>query len=208
MSHLPDPGRLKAVLTPGVELFLTGPHGPKRKLPYTTVLAKPDGVFVNLVSTLANTLFEPLLRGGHIAGLVQPHDIERLEREVRVGNHRIDFRIHDPEGEHLVEIKHVGLKLEGGWGMFPDAPSKRAVSHLKTLTTHVQHGGRGSVVFIAGRGDVTRFAPARHIDPGFSMALLQAVDAGVGIFAVRVIMDTDGAFDPRPLDILLEHHTN
>ena len=202
-SHLADPGRLKAILTPGTRLYLTGPHGGGRKLPYSTILAEKDGVGINLVTTRANTLFPTLLQRGALPDLVTPDALLRLEREVKIGKQRIDFRLHDASGARLVELKNAGLRLGDGWAMFPDAPSARAVHHLETLIDHVQDGGRASVVFIVGRGDVHAFAPARHIDPDLADALEHAIDEGVSAWACRVTWDTVGARDPLLLPIHL-----
>lgn len=208
-SHLADPGRLKALLVPGARLHITGPFGPPRKLPYSTLMveAPESGALVNLVTTLPNTLAPDLLRGGHVPSLLaDPEQLERIDREVRTGHSRIDLRLHtrDDPRPHWVELKGCGLR-RGDFAMFPDAPSKRAAKHLDTLIARVADGDRASVLFVVGRGDVARFAPADHIDPDFARALRVAAAAGVAIHAVRVTLDTVGVFAPQPIPVHLAH---
>ena len=53
-SHLPDPGRLKELLIPGVELLVRPESSPKRKTSFTTVMVRNEGMLISLVSTLPN----------------------------------------------------------------------------------------------------------------------------------------------------------
>ena len=54
-SHLPDPGRLKELLIPGVELLLRPASNLlKRKTKYSTVMVRFEGKLISLVSTLPN----------------------------------------------------------------------------------------------------------------------------------------------------------
>ena len=52
-SHLPDPGRLSEILTPGRELYLRKAIASKhRKTKYSTILAKYNGELVSLIQNL------------------------------------------------------------------------------------------------------------------------------------------------------------
>lgn len=199
-SHLADPGRLVEILVPDARLFVDGPFPPPRKLAYSTVLAEQDGTLVSLVSSMPNKVFEALLTGGHLPGLATPQDIVAIKREVKRGKSRFDFEVTTRSGPVLVECKGVGLRV-GDAGMFPDAPSARALKHVEELREYVLEGGRAAVVFIAGRDDVTSFAPARHIDPAFADGLLRAVEAGVEVFAHSLKVERDGVFAGRGLEV-------
>ena len=51
-SHLPDPGRLKELLIPGVEVLLRPASNLlKRKTKYSTVMVRYEGKLISLVST-------------------------------------------------------------------------------------------------------------------------------------------------------------
>jgi len=54
-SHLPDPGRLREILTPGRELYLRKAISCEHRVTdYSTILAKYNGELVSLVSALPN----------------------------------------------------------------------------------------------------------------------------------------------------------
>ena len=54
-SHLPDPGRLREILTPGRELYLRKAIASEHRVTnYSTILAKYNGELVSLVSALPN----------------------------------------------------------------------------------------------------------------------------------------------------------
>ena len=200
--HLADPGRLKALLVPGAVVHVSGPFGGARKLPYSAVLVESGGVCVSLATALPNQLFEALLRAGSFPGLMIPERLEAVEREVKVGGSRLDFRIHDDEGPCLVEVKCVTMLGEGGWGRFPDAPSERARRHLGELIEVAGRGGRAAVVFVTGRGDVARIGAAADVDPAFAGLLAEAEAAGVSLLGLRLCFDEVGARDPVAIPVI------
>ena len=54
-SHLPDPGRLKELLIPGVYLLVRpAPENKKRSTAFTTIMVNLKGQWISLVSTLPN----------------------------------------------------------------------------------------------------------------------------------------------------------
>ncbi len=199
--HLADPGRLEGLLVPGAALRVLGPFGPPRKLAWSAALVEVGGVWVNLVTTVPNVLFEGLLRAGHLPGVAIPERIEAVEREVSIGGSRIDFRVHDDEGPCLVEVKSVTFEAGAGVGRFPDAPSARARRHVRELGERALRGERAAVVFITGRGDLSSVAPAEAVDPDFAEALREAAAAGVSLHGLRLTFDEVGAGDPAPIPV-------
>ena len=209
-SHLADPGRLREVLVPGARLYLAGPFPPPRKLRYSTVLAEVEGTYINLVSTLPNTVFPTLLEQRMFPGLTigPPAEIRREVRCDRLstphppGLHgRFDFEVHDSDGSIVVEVKGVTLSLGGGRAAFPDAPSARARRHLEGLIQIVRAGGRAALVFVVGRADIVTLEPAGHIDPDFARLLPVAVETGVQLHACGLTLDLDGARDPYSIQV-------
>lgn len=198
--HMADPGRLKEILVPGARVWLRGPFGPPRKLPWSAVLAQEGGVRVSLVTTLANTLFPSLLERGLWPALRVPAGAT-LRREVKHGDSRVDFAIEQGQRQHLIEVKSVTLCRGEGAGAFPDAPSQRARKHLEALMAHVRAGGRASVVFVGARGDLEQVEAARDIDPAFAELLEEADEAGVALLAARVTLDEQGARDPVAIPV-------
>ena len=54
-SHLPDPGRLKEILIPGVEVLLRPASDLKnRKTKFSTIMVRLQGQLISLVSALPN----------------------------------------------------------------------------------------------------------------------------------------------------------
>ncbi len=203
--HLADPGRMRELLVEDAIVHLAGPFGPPRKLPYSAILAEQNGVCVNLVSALPNTLVPLLLEQGDLPQLCVPERLLGLEAEVKVGDSRLDFCLEDDQGEVFVEAKSVTWVRDGepGVGYFPDAPSQRARKHVLELASMAARGQRAAVVFVAGRGDIAEVAPAEDVDPDFASALRQADAAGVTIVAVGLSFDSVGVFGPVSIPVRL-----
>lgn len=76
--------------------------------------------------------------------------------------------------------------------MFPDAPTSRGQKHLRELAELGALGDRASVVFVAQRGDATRFKPHETIDLEFAEVLRQVHAQGVEIHAYRCDVTLEG----------------
>lgn len=202
--HLPDPGRLTDLLTPGRRLWLEGPFPPPRRLPWGVVLAETPRAFVHLVPARANALLPLALRAGALPDLLSPDQPHALQAEVTRQDARLDFLL-TPEGAApiLIEVKAAALR-RGQAVCWPDAPSQRALKHLHHLRAEVEAGRRAALVFLAARGDVEGFALADDIDPTFAAALRDAHAAGVEVYAARFTFDIGGAGEPAPLPVALE----
>ena len=84
----------------------------------------------------------------------------------------------------FVEVKSVTL-VEGGNGLFPDAPTTRGKKHVGSLAQAVREGHRAAVVFVVQREDVIGFRPNDNADPEFGQALRDAVREDVEAHAYR-----------------------
>jgi len=103
---------------------------------------------------------------------------------VRLGESRIDFRLGGATGVCWAEIKSVTLVDDtDGVARFPDAPTARGARHVRELTAAVGRGQRAAVVFVVQRADARRFTPHDRADAAFGVALREAADAGVGVYA-------------------------
>ena len=178
-AHLPNSGRLTELLTPGRSCWLTEFDTPQRKTRFDLTLMAYAGALVSVDARLPNALFAEAL----VAGQLDPfRGYDGVEREVRFGESRLDFRLSGPESVCWVEVKSVTL-VEGGVARFPDAPTARGVRHLGELVTTVSKGDRAAVVFIIQRADAQRFVPHDQADAAFGSALREAAGAGVGVYA-------------------------
>ncbi len=180
-AHLPNSGRLTELLTPGRPCRLVPHPEPRRRTPLDLLLVEYAGALVSVDARLPGPLFAEAVVGGWLpefSGFV------RLEREVRCGESRLDFRLDGPDGPLWVETKSVTL-VEDGVALFPDAPTLRGRRHLHQLAAQVKRGERAAVVFVIQRPDAEAFMPHTRADPAFTAALVEAARVGVGVYAFR-----------------------
>ena len=180
-AHLPNSGRLTELLTPGRPCRLVPHPESHRRTPLDLLLVEYAGVLVSVDARLPGPLFAEAVREGWLSPF---SNFTRLEREVRCGESRLDFRLDGPQGPLWVETKSVTL-VEGGVALFPDAPTLRGQRHLRQLTALAARGERAAVVFIVQRPDAEVFMPHVWADPAFAAALAEAARAGVEVHAFR-----------------------
>lgn len=180
-AHLPNSGRLMELLAPGRPCRLVPRPEPHRRTPLDLLLVEYAGVLVSVDARLPGPLFAEAVTEGQLpefSGFI------RLEREVRCGENRIDFRLDCPGGPLWVETKSVTL-VEEGVALFPDAPTLRGQRHLRQLAARVEQGERAAVVFVVQRPDAEVFMPHARADPAFAAALAEAARAGVEVYSFR-----------------------
>ncbi|MFL2983643.1 MAG: DNA/RNA nuclease SfsA [Candidatus Neomarinimicrobiota bacterium] len=184
LSHLPDPGRLKELLQPGVTLLVKKENkGKSRKTTFTTVMVKKSGRWISLVSTLPNKFVNQALRRN---GLPILQSYELVRSEVTVKNHRFDFLLSDnKDRKFFLEVKSVTF-VENGIAKFPDAITLRGMKHAKALTDIVSKGGCAGILFVCQRPDAILFEPMWERDPKFSHALLNASQSGVKVWCITL----------------------
>jgi sugar fermentation stimulation protein A len=167
-AHLPNPGRLWELLSPGVPLFVL--PGRVGGLPLRVVGTERMGRPVLLDTGQANDAAERLLRASALPGL---EGARILRREAACGESRFDFLL-ERDGRPLwLEVKSCTLFGRRG-ALFPDAPSERARKHLKGLAALPP--GEGGVLILVQRGATEWFLPDYHTDPAFSAALRSVRD--------------------------------
>ena len=176
-AHLPNSGRLRELLVAARTVWLAPRHGPRRKTGYDLTLVQYGSILVSVDARIPSTLFEEALADGSLGW-----EAFSVEREVKRGASRLDFRLSGPGGVCWVETKSVTL-VEEGLARFPDAPTQRGQRHLQELIDAVKSGERAAVVFIVQRPDARRFTPHRTADPGFAERLSQALETGVEVLA-------------------------
>lgn len=181
--HCANPGRMREILRPGAELILERASGGGRRTEWTLAAAHRHGNIVPLISARASALAGALVLPALYPGA-------ELESEKTLEHSRIDWRILE-DGETWLEVKACSL-VEEGRGMFPDAPSLRAVKHLGELVRAAGRGARAEVLFMVMNPSARVFSPNPHTDPAFTLALADAVRRGLGVRAVSVSTDSAG----------------
>ena len=182
-SHLPDPGRLKEILTPGRELFLRKEkYSKNRKTKYTTVLTNFNGELVSLISTLPNKFIKECIESNNISFL-KGFRIEK--QEVKYGKHRFDFLLLNKEKKPFyLEVKSVTF-VENSIAKFPDAITERGKKHVQELTKLVKSGFQAGIIFVIQRSDASVFQPMWDRDPVFCTALNKAYNCGVNVWCIK-----------------------
>ncbi len=178
-AHLADRGRLIDLLVPGTRLLLAPREEIGRKTAFQVVAVYQNGDLVSLDSQLPNRLVAAALSLG---ALPQFARYSRVQRDVQLGPHRIDFRLSEGLDTCLLEVKSVTHLVEGV-AVFPDAPTERGHRHLELLINAARNGQRAAVVFIIQRSKGCAFAPDETIDIDFSRALRLARSVGVEVYA-------------------------
>ncbi|MBN2509980.1 MAG: DNA/RNA nuclease SfsA, partial [Spirochaetales bacterium] len=194
-AHCPNPGRLDELLFPGAPCILEAADNPERKLPYTLAAVIRNAAAVPLYSARANDLARKL-----ILPVLFPHALE-VRREYSMGSSRFDFLVSGPDDiRHIVEVKHCSL-VEYKTAMFPDAPSARALKHLKELM-HIRTlpGHKSHLIFVIGHGSPERLCPNIHTDPAFALAVHEARQQGVAFHCVSTVCDRTGAVEIENLN--------
>ncbi len=188
-SHLPDPGRLKELLYPGVELRVQSvPEDSQRKTRFTTTLVKTGDVWVSLISIMANTLAKEWLMLKQIP-YYEGYDYDRAE--IPFGNHRFDFLLTKDKKPYYLEVKSVTYSNQG-IGQFPDAVTARGTRHVNTLAKMNKEGISTGILFVCQRHDIESFKPMWDRDPVFSQALFNAYNDGINVFCVSAKVNEKG----------------
>ncbi len=195
-----DPGRLEALLRPGVELRLMPARPGRRRTRFDVALVRCGRTWTSLIPVLANRILEAAIAAGPVPGL---SGARVLAREPAHGKGRFDFRIAHRGRRVLTEVKSVGLVVEGR-ALFPDAPTVRGTRHVRALARHVRRGGSGLLVFVAQRPDAASVAPYRAIDPDFGHALTEARRSGVRLLAFNCDVSPAGCRLRERIPVVLE----
>lgn len=182
----PNTGSMKTCSEPGRVVYLSTHNRPDRKLKFTWELIEMPTSLVGVNTGIPNKLVKKSIERKLIKELC---DFDAVRSEVKYGeNSRIDILLEKGNEKTFVEIKNCTY-IEKGICYFPDAVTSRGLKHLRELQREVQSGNRAVMFYLIQRMDVTRFEPARHIDPAYSDELKMACNNGVEILAYDVNID-------------------
>jgi sugar fermentation stimulation protein A len=190
-AHLPDPGRLRELLTPGRRVWVRPAPPGRRRTKFTLALVEAEsGELISVVTTLPNDLVGEAFRHGWITELA---DWDVVGRERPWGRSRFDFVLEREATQRmLVEVKSVTL-AEARCALFPDAVTARGTRHVRELAEARAKGLEAAVIFVVGRRDADEVAAARDTDPAFADALAEAREAGVRLLGYRCVVSLEEA---------------
>ena len=180
--HVKNTGRLKELLVPGAEVFLTEPGTPGRKTRYDLVgVRDASGALFNIDSQAPNKVVLEWL--GEMG-------FDRIVPEYPYGDSRIDFFMERAGQRFLMEVKGCTLNI-GGIGYFPDAPTERGVKHLRELIRAAGEGYKAVAAFVIQTDSVKEVRPNTATHPEFAKALEEAEAAGVQILSLSCHVEED-----------------
>ncbi len=183
--HVKNTGRCKELLLPGAEVYLEKSTNSHRSTAYDLVAVKKGERMINMDSQAPNKAVGEWLKKGELF-----ENIRQIKPEMCFGNSRIDFYIENGDDKILMEVKGVTLERDGVV-LFPDAPSERAVKHVKELTAAVKAGYQAYIMLVVQMEKVAYFMPNKETQPAFADALLEARKAGVKIVAYDCHVEAD-----------------
>ncbi len=179
MVHVPNTGRCKEILIPGITVILRREYGEGRKTQYDLIAAYKGDKLINIDSHIPNKVVEEALKLGKINKLKQ---FNIIEKEKTFGNSRFDFKLSNDRENYYLEVKGVTYEEEGH-ARFPDAPTERGKKHLLELIEAKSMGIGAGVLFLLQMDKMKSFSPFDEKDKAFGDALRLAKEKGVDIFA-------------------------
>ena len=219
VCHVKNTGRCRELLIPGVTVILEfHPDAvlSGRKTEYDLIGVYKNGLLINMDSQAPNkAAWEWLvsLGGGQYTeknhyplGSYVPFDIRR---DATHGDSRFDlaFSLRNRDTKAVspafMEVKGVTLE-ENGLALFPDAPTKRGIKHLKGLIRAHEEGYEAYVLFVIQMKGIRGFTPNDMTHPAFGDALRQAREAGVHVLAYDCLVTPDTMIVDSPVKVILD----
>lgn len=196
--HVKNTGRCGEILIEGSTVYLEKSDNAERSTGYDLVAAEKNGTIINIDSQAPNKVVDTWIReSGYF------HELTYVKPEYTFGDSRIDFYIEANGRRILLEVKGVTLEKDGVVS-FPDAPSDRAIKHLKELTKAVEEGFEAYVFFVVQIEGVTYFRPEAERHPAFAEALREAQAGGVHLLAYDCCVTEDSLEIRQPVTVYLD----
>ncbi len=184
IAHLPNSGRLTAVLQEGATCWLrpAAKVGRKTKFDLLAMVTELGPIMVD--AHLPNRLVIEAWRQQRLPDFIA---YDSIHPEYRHGASRFDFALtgSDPK-PCLVEVKSAADYC-GDLARFPDAPSSRAVKHIRELSQAAIDGHRAAVILLAQMPWAKSVLLNEQIDPEFVQAARQAQAGGVELLAYTIV---------------------
>ncbi|MDG6223038.1 MAG: DNA/RNA nuclease SfsA [Candidatus Bathyarchaeota archaeon] len=176
---LPNPGRMRELLVPGVEVLVRDAEKKNRKTKFDLIGVMHEGELVSLDTMVPNKLVFEALKNKAIEEFSRYNFVKP---EQAYGHSRFDFFLANDDEKCLLEIKSCSL-VEDGVALFPDAPTTRGRRHLLELIEAKKEGYRACVLFVIQRVNAHVFGPNDKTDPDFGEAFRLALKNGVESYA-------------------------
>ncbi|MCM1570192.1 MAG: A/G-specific adenine glycosylase [Roseburia sp.] len=196
--HVKNTGRCDELLQPGVTVYLEKSGNPARSTDYDLVAVEKGDRLVNMDSQAPNKVAEEWLRKKELFP-----DLILLRPETKFGNSRFDFYIETTREKIFMEVKGV-TREQDGIVCFPDAPSQRAIKHVRELIQAKEEGYRAILLFVVQMEGVRYFTPDVSRHAAFAKALQEAAARGVETLAYDCLVKEDGMTLYQPVPVSLD----
>lgn len=168
-----------------------------RKTKYDLVAVEKGNRIINMDSQAPNRAVHEWLLKKELFP-----DLDFVRPETKYRNSRFDFYMECKDRKIFMEVKGVTLE-KNGIVSFPDAPSERAVKHVKELIEARREGYETYIFFVIQMDGVSCFVPNREMQPEFAGALQKAEQAGVHILAYDCKVSEDEMSIQNPVPVKL-----
>ena len=195
--HVKNTGRCAELLQPGATVYLQDSKNTERKTRYDLIAVEKGKRMINMDSQVPNRIVKEWLEKGNLV-----EDPLNIRPEYTYGNSRFDLYVETKNRKIFIEVKGVTLEEEGVV-RFPDAPSERAVKHVRELAEAVKEGYEAYVFFVIQMKGVRYFTPNIETHPEFGKALREAQDAGVKVVAYDCRVGCDSISIDREVPVVL-----
>ena len=199
VAHVKNTGRCAELLQPGAVVYLQESDNPDRKTKWDLIGVKKGEKVINMDSQIPNYAVKEWLEGGNLFP-----NITLIRTEKTYKNSRFDLYVEYEDKKAFIEVKGVTLE-QNGVVRFPDAPSERAVKHLKELEEAAKEGYETYVFFVIQMKGVRYFTPNRITHPEFADALVHAASSGVHVLAYDCNVTENSIFINEEVPVVLEN---
>ena len=171
--HVKNTGRMGELLFFYLKVALTCSDNPNRQTKYDLIsVCKESLGWVNIDSQAPNKV---------VGEWLATKDYTFIKPEYKYGDSRLDFYMEKGEEKYLMEVKGCTLEING-IGYFPDAPSERAVRHVKELLHAKKQGYHCILAFVIAMPNVSVVRPNMSTHPAFGEVLEEALRNGVDVW--------------------------
>lgn len=171
--HVKNTGRMGELLFPDAKVALNCSDNPNRKTKYDLISVYKESLgWVNIDSQAPNKI---------VGEWLATQDYTFIKPEYKYGDSRLDFYMEKGDEKYLMEVKGCTLEING-IGYFPDAPSERAVRHVKELIHAKKQGYHCILAFVIAMPNVSVVRPNMTTHPAFGEVLAEALRNGVDVW--------------------------
>lgn len=196
--HVKNTGRCAELLIEGRTVYVQEGTNPNRSTKWDLIAVEKGERLVNMDSQIPNKVVKEWIEAGNLipgATLIQS--------EKTYKNSRFDLYVEAGERKIFIEVKGVTLE-EDGVCRFPDAPSERAVKHVRELCEAQREGYETYVFFVIQMKDVKYFTPNTDTHPLFAETIRMAKEKGVKVVAYDCQVGTDTIEIRKEVPVVLE----